>query len=134
MCIRDRYPDLQEKFSDTVNFKQQGSQASKAALSEKTFIEVPFKQKDEAKALGAKWDRQEQSWYVPASVDPAPFAKWAQGAATAATDAPKVSQAIQGQAESKKSTQERQYLAVPYGEHVAAKAAGAMWDKAAKSW
>lgn len=132
--VLSEYPDLQEKFSDTVNFKQQGSQASKAALSEKTFIEVPFKQKDEAKALGAKWDRQEQSWYVPASVDPAPFAKWAQGAATAATDAPKVSQAIQGQAESKNPTQERQYLAVPYGEHVAAKAAGAMWDKAAKSW
>lgn len=41
---------------------------------------------------------------------------------------------IQGQAESKNSTQERKYLAVPYGEHVAAKAAGAMWDKAAKSW
>jgi putative DNA primase/helicase len=34
----------------------------------------------------------------------------------------------------KQRTQERQYLAVPYGERAAAKAAGALWDKAAKSW
>jgi putative DNA primase/helicase len=128
------YPDLQEQFAGTVNFKQQESQAEKAALPEKTFINVPFKQKDEAKTLGAKWDRQEQSWYVPTGVDPAPFAKWAQGAATAAVDAPPQPPATQGRAEQQKPAQERQYLAVPYGERVAAKAAGAEWDKTAKSW
>lgn len=132
--VLSEYPDLQERFAGTVNFKQQESQAEKAALPEKTFITVPFKQKDEAKALGAKWDRQEQSWYVPAGVDPAPFAKWAQGAATAAADAPQQPQATQGQGERQKPAQERQYLAVPYGERVAAKVAGAEWDKTTKSW
>jgi len=132
--VLSEYPDLQEKFAETVNFKQQESQAPKAAPSEKTFIDVPFKQKDEAKSLGAKWDRQEQSWYVPSNVDAAPFGKWAQGAPTSAVDASKPSQATQALDESQKPSQERQYLAVPYGEHVAAKAAGAMWDKAAKSW
>jgi antirestriction protein ArdC/phage/plasmid primase-like uncharacterized protein len=36
--------------------------------------------------------------------------------------------------EIKKSAQDRCYLAVPYGEHKAAKAAGAMWDKGVRSW
>lgn len=99
----------------------------------KTFIAVPFREKEQAKALGAKWDRQEQSWYVPANVDPAPFAKWSREAAQAAVDAPQAVQVTQAPAAPKR-VQERQYLAVPYGEHVAAKAAGALWDKAAKSW
>lgn len=103
------------------------------ALGVKTFIDVPFKQKDEAKAQGAKWDRQAQSWYVPAGVGAAPFAKWAKGTDTAAVEALKPAQATLPP-EVQKAAQERVYLAVPYGEHVAAKAAGAMWDKAAKSW
>jgi antirestriction protein ArdC/phage/plasmid primase-like uncharacterized protein len=92
--------------------------------SDKTYINVPFKEKNEAKGLGARWDRQQQSWYVPADVDAAPFAKWTQGAATA-TQAPTHEQ---------RPSQPREYLAVPFGEHKAAKAAGAMWDKVAKSW
>ena len=113
---------------------EQQSRAESPSLGVKTFIDVPFKQKEEAKALGAKWDRQAQSWYVPAGVDAAPFAKWSKDAATAAVEAPKPVQATQAPAEAQKPRQERVYLAVPYGEHVAAKAAGAMWDKAAKSW
>jgi putative DNA primase/helicase len=34
----------------------------------------------------------------------------------------------------RKPTQDRRYLAVPYREHKTAKAAGAMWDKCARSW
>jgi len=101
-----------------------------ASLGVKTFIAVPFREKEQAKALGAKWDRQEQSWYVPANVDPAPFAKWSKEV----VDAPEAVQVTQAQAGIRKPAQERQYLAVPYGEHIAAKAAGALWDKVAKSW
>jgi putative DNA primase/helicase len=134
--------DLQRRIAELEREQQQAApaesqavqQTPNASLGVKTLIDVPFKQKEEAKALGAKWDRQEQSWYVPANVDAAPFAKWMPGDATAAVDAPKPPQATQTPAESQKPSQERQYLAVPYGEHVAAKAAGAMWDKAAKSW
>lgn len=116
--------DLQRRMAE---FDRQQQQAMPAAAQEqrpeKTYINVPFKQKDEAKAIGAKWDRQEQSWYVPAGVDAAPFAKWAKGA-TEAVAAPQRERATQG----------REYLAVPYGERIAAKAAGAQWDKTAKSW
>jgi putative DNA primase/helicase len=111
-----------------------GADGDSLALGAKTYIDVPFKHKQAAKDLGAKWDRQAQSWYVPAKLDPAPFATWAQGADDKTpADASKASQP-QPQADAPNPRQKRQYLAVPYGEHAAAKAAGAMWDKAVKSW
>jgi len=39
-------------------------------------LEVPIDQKDEAKALGARWDPAARSWYVPAGRDTTPFARW----------------------------------------------------------
>ena len=97
----------------------------------RTYIDVPFKAKDEAKQLGARWDRQLQSWYVPSGVDKSPFAKWAQKERVTALPA----ETRGGTPERvQKNARERVYLAVPYGERAAAKAAGALWDKAAKSW
>jgi len=42
----------------------------------KTYLKVPFAQKDAAKALGAKWDAVNKKWYVPAGKDTTLFAKW----------------------------------------------------------
>ncbi|MDF7677047.1 zincin-like metallopeptidase domain-containing protein [Neisseriaceae bacterium ESL0693] len=92
---------------------------------EREYINVPFKEKDQAKKLGARWDRQQQSWYVPAGIDIALFTKWAKSTDTSVPD---VSQ------NNNKPAQERQYLAVPYAERGEAKAAGALWDKTVKSW
>lgn len=44
--------------------------------SDRTYLDVPFAQKDQAKALGAKWDRTEKSWYVLADVSLEPFQQW----------------------------------------------------------
>lgn len=41
-----------------------------------TYLNVPFAEKNEAKALGAKWDPTERAWYVPEGRDAAPFARW----------------------------------------------------------
>ena len=40
----------------------------------RTELDVPFSHKEEAKALGAKWDRTKKIWYVPSGVTPEPFA------------------------------------------------------------
>jgi hypothetical protein len=40
------------------------------------FLNVPFTEKDEAKALGAQWNAEMKKWYVPDGVDNAPFARW----------------------------------------------------------
>jgi len=137
-------------------------QAQPAATRESpTYINVPYKEKNEAKALGAKWDRQEASWYVPAGVDLSAFQKWparaaaplvsadepaslSVAAATATGEMPADVPAPAAEAgeedhqeavEAQKPRQAgREYLAVPYGEREAAKAAGARWDKAAGSW
>ena len=45
-----------------------------------TPLKVPFKEKDEAKALGARWNPDGKHWYVPEGVDAAPFEKWLDGA------------------------------------------------------
>uniref|UniRef100_UPI003F5D4FF8 zincin-like metallopeptidase domain-containing protein n=1 Tax=Xanthomonas oryzae TaxID=347 RepID=UPI003F5D4FF8 len=114
-----------------------GADAGLVKFDEKVYINVPFKEKDEAKSLGARWDRKEQSWYVPAGVgiDTARFEKWAQGTTTPAVEAKPTQQAPEAQDGGQKAAQQaRQYLAVPYEQRNAAKAAGAQWDKAAKSW
>lgn len=100
----------------------------------RVFISVPYKQKEEAKALGAKWDRNEQSWYVPANLGAAPFAQWArQSPNTVAGDSGDAAKETAHVAPVQ-LTEGRQYLAVPYSERGAARAAGAEWDKVAKSW
>ncbi len=42
----------------------------------KTYLNVPFAQKDAAKALGAKWDAINKQWYVPPDKDIALFSQW----------------------------------------------------------
>lgn len=39
-------------------------------------LKVPYAEKDEAKALGARWNSARKSWYVPDGVDEAPFTRW----------------------------------------------------------
>jgi putative DNA primase/helicase len=115
-----------------------GQTERREVLSEKPerqYINVPFKEKDEAKGLGARWDRLQQSWYVPPGTDTALFAKWAPGATTTVVEPRSAQSESEAQGEAQKPTQQaRQYLAVPYEQRNAAKGAGALWDKAAKSW
>jgi hypothetical protein len=42
----------------------------------KTYLNVPFAQKDAAKALGARWDAANKKWYVPDNKDITLFAQW----------------------------------------------------------
>lgn len=41
-----------------------------------TYLDVPFKAKDEAKALGARWDAGARKWYVPEGKELTPFSAW----------------------------------------------------------
>ena len=169
---------------------------------DRVYLQVPFKEKNEAKSLGARWDRRERSWFIPADIDLKPFNKWLGSDAlksqgidqiekkqvvrfelhdprsdvtyrfTNAEDVIAKSDEIGGsrflrvdldgkynridkvdgiwryedgkdflieeltvgQEEQSRNIPDKQYLAVPYGERSAAKAAGALWDPAAKSW
>jgi hypothetical protein len=43
---------------------------------EKTFLAVPYKEKEQAKKLGAKWDKENKLWYAPEGADLTPLAAW----------------------------------------------------------
>ena len=42
----------------------------------RTYLDVPFREKEAARGLGAKFDRRSKKWYVPGGADVAPFARW----------------------------------------------------------
>jgi hypothetical protein len=52
----------------------------------RTYLNCPFAEKDEAKALGARWDGQKKRWYIEGAKDLSAFARWLpqDGAAPAA--------------------------------------------------
>ncbi len=39
------------------------------------FLNCPFNEKDECKALGGKWDSERKKWYVPDGIDASNFQK-----------------------------------------------------------
>ncbi|QWF71808.1 hypothetical protein KEF85_04875 [Methylomonas paludis] len=54
----------------------------------KIYLNVPYPEKDAAKALGARWDAANKKWYVPGTVaDLTPFAKWQTDTVTAGVSA-----------------------------------------------
>jgi hypothetical protein len=42
----------------------------------RTYLNCPFDEKDQAKALGARWDAAKKRWYVENAKDLGPFARW----------------------------------------------------------
>lgn len=41
-----------------------------------TKLSVPFAEKDQAKALGARFNMSAKYWYVPDGIDITPFRRW----------------------------------------------------------
>ncbi len=87
----------------------------------RTYINVPKEEKDEAKTLGAKWDKSKYSWYIPGDVEKEPFAKWQPKENT---------QEQQGE----KKAFKREYIHVPAAESKEAEQAGAKWDQKNRSY
>ena len=68
---------------------RQDSPAVQPSGPERTYLAVPYAEKDDAKQLGARWDGAEKAWYVPAGVDLEAFTPWlpAKGSVHIAVDA-----------------------------------------------
>lgn len=52
------------------------STATRGPAPTDTPLNVPYPDKDRAKALGARWQATEKCWIVPAGVELAPFEPW----------------------------------------------------------
>lgn len=78
---------------------------------QKILLSVPFEEKDLAKELGAKFDRETKNWYVPEGMDLEPFERW------------------------KPTLQhEKMWIKAPYEMHEQIKKLGAKYDANAKCW
>jgi hypothetical protein len=53
----------------------------------RTYLNCPFDEKDQAKALGARWDATKKRWYVDIA-DLSPFSRWLPESGGAAAPAP----------------------------------------------
>lgn len=123
-------------------------------MASRDYLDVPREEKDEAKALGAKWDKYQKAWYVEKGTDLEPFAKWnkldltERNVSQSAEQTPK-EQAVSQMKEPKQEqaaepkqkvsieqnlAQDKTFIAVPYDERKDAKALGAKWDAENKSW
>ena len=76
----------------------------------RTNLVVPFSEKDQAKALGARWDPARKLWYVDKLPDLAPFARWISGESPATAGKAAPPRALSAAAETQTGTN---YLAVP---------------------
>jgi len=74
----DRLDDFHKSLSITNEAYTGSPQQDKLVTSpsSKTYLNVPFSQKDEAKSLGARWDPDKKKWYVPSGKDIQIFSAW----------------------------------------------------------
>ena len=78
---RERAPHLTPNAEDEMSHQQgrrpaRGEARPETRAEARSYLAVPYAEKGEAKALGARWDRDAKSWYAPAGVDPMPLARW----------------------------------------------------------
>ncbi|MFW1856634.1 DUF5710 domain-containing protein [Acinetobacter ursingii] len=130
---KDQPEQAQEQVKDAIQ--------DQAKSVEKTFLTVDYKDKNEVKKLGAKWDKKEKSWYVPAGQDTAPFEKWIPESAIA-LDQTKVGVNMEinepvsanTKALSNDEIGKKTLLTVSFTEKDEVKKLGAKWDSKEKSW
>jgi antirestriction protein ArdC/phage/plasmid primase-like uncharacterized protein len=121
----------------------EGAKATEAAspkeatsmAAERTNLAVPYAERAEAKAAGARWDRAAKVWFAPKGTDLAPLARWMASEKSQSEQPQKpASEKAAASTGHQREAGERTYLAVPYREKNDAKAAGAEWDKGCKAW
>lgn len=67
--------DLNDEETQRSELPGRGGKAPVLA-TEKTWLDVPYKEKNSAKSFGAKWDRQEKRWYAPEGANLVLLANW----------------------------------------------------------
>ncbi|WP_211212219.1 DUF5710 domain-containing protein, partial [Kiloniella laminariae] len=72
--INDEIKELDSELS--LSPKREKSITQSKEKSEKIYLVVPYSERNEAKAQGAKWDRKEKLWYAPDAQKAEALAKW----------------------------------------------------------
>ncbi len=75
----DKQRELKKAVEEDLNFEKptvEVKQDQRNNSTTKTYLYVPFEEKEQAKALGAKWDKVNKSWYAPQGSDLDKFSRW----------------------------------------------------------
>lgn len=124
-ALKESSPDAHKKALDAFRedySKNQGVYQKEREERSRTYLTVPYSEKEAAKKAGAKWDKDKGSWYFPGKDNvPSELNQWKPGTTEA-----------KGKQEQKAA--ERVYLDVPYDEKDKAKRAGARWDSGKRQW
>ena len=144
--LGDREPERGESLADFEEIETGGEDAERSVPQktspEKTWLNVAFRDKNEVKRLGARWDVDRKQWYAPAGTDLEPLRPWL-AEAEQARDVPELSSARRNDGASKDAVErypsretspERTWLNVPYTARNTAKKLGARWDRDNKRW
>jgi antirestriction protein ArdC/phage/plasmid primase-like uncharacterized protein len=73
------YPEIAARYQLRPAVTAPVVQSSEAAMTtspDRTILAVPFKEKDQAKAAGARWDKDAKVWYAPAGADLDKLGAW----------------------------------------------------------
>lgn len=116
------------------------------SVDSKAYLTVPFSEKDEAKALGARWDKDSKMWFAPNN-EPALVQRWGATASGKSNSSPAAYSPSQPRAVAAEEpvaqkswkvmspeVNDRIYLDVPYEEKDDAKAMGARFCRDRKLW
>ena len=60
----------------TRSIPKKGARSISGMPPGSTLLAVPFAEKDAAKKLGARWNAERRSWYVPPGVNVSLFSRW----------------------------------------------------------
>ena len=69
-AVYEAYDAEEERYRREKKYEQQ------CRSKIRHYIECPFKEKEEAKSLGAKWDPERKKWYYTGLQNPALFKRW----------------------------------------------------------
>ncbi len=73
---RDAAAAPPETRGETPEQQERRQSVPQEPAREKTWLAVPYQEKDIAKKSGARWDGKEKKWYAPEGADLAPLQKW----------------------------------------------------------
>ena len=67
---------VQQPERGSLSMSLESKQKEHYLASEKTWLSVPFPEKEQAKKCGARWDKTEKSWYAPKGSDLQALKQW----------------------------------------------------------
>ena len=65
-----------EQKKEIRHTQEVGAMRENIPHAERTYLAVPYDERHEAKAIGARWDAVKKAWYVGPGVEPEKIAKW----------------------------------------------------------